>query len=619
MRKCKFCEYELLKGPVKVCKKCKSFYHFGCWYVLGRCLKEGCICSETYNLGEREQPAITSSRIEEVSEQIEVVERATYKTKIMDTKTKVASPLKKSGLKNLNWKRIAILSTIPVFLLFFILLLYFAIKFFNSNSVESIYGNGIKEMEQEKYEEAIKLFEKAFEKAPDFPDLKQKLIEAYRKHITSCKEHYKFNDALEALKRLSELTSEKEIKADLINFYILWGDYLLTNGNYQSAIEKFDKVLELDKTNEEGKQKRIHSLVSIIYDPEYELTEDLLKSLMENPDCKKRLEKDGIKLYSVQCQILKADINQDEYKDLIVAGEDMDSSSAGIDTYKIKAGKPELISSIDTSGYFLNKIDLIDLNYDKQLEIYSNWTEPGTTKRGFTVIVFGKDKLPDYRNSQQISDTPLTFEDINNDGKLEIIGKKLDESIIVGGEGLLIASIYQWQNYEFVDITFNYSEQYKKIYIDPVEKELENLSKIEDIIERAKNEDLLRKRIEKLYTVAGLEYDTKSGGKTPEETMELNFDYINKHEFYKAYMLRSNKRKTDGSFESFYYIWKNNISVKINELTLVEQGEDKAEVLVRFEATDQVKPGETKTSNYKGNYYLVKEGDLWYLDDSKVQ
>jgi hypothetical protein len=92
---------------------------------------------------------------------------------------------------------------------------------------------------------------------------------------------------------------------------------------------------------------------------------------------------DGIKLYSARCQIIKSDINDDGSKDLVVAGDDADSSLAGVNIYENSTGKPKLIMSVLTSGYYLNKLETIDLNGDKHPEVYSDWTEPKSTKFGF--------------------------------------------------------------------------------------------------------------------------------------------------------------------------------------------------------------------------------------------
>jgi len=612
MKKCIFCEYTVIKGYKQVCKKCKAVYHGECWNILGRCINQGCLCADSY------QFKLTAPfKQREAEEDKTPLMETEYKTRVMDTKTHIAPPSKKikSSIK-LNWKRLAIIGVVPLVLLFLFLVLFFLINTFTGNNVEKLYHSGLKKMEEEKYQMALETFEKAYGIDPSYPDLKVKLAETYLKLVKTYKDELKYNDAIETLNKAADLVGQEKIKKELIEIYNTWGENLLKQGSFQSALEKFEKVLEIDKGNEEAKKQSIHTLVSMIYSPEFEVTEEQLKLILSDKDCRTKLEKDGIKLYSVDCKFLKVDINRDGSKDIIVAGEDKDSSLAGVDVYKVNAGKPVLLTSVDTSGYFLNKICALDVNGDKFFEVFSDWTEPGSTKLGFTVMIFYKDDKISKRDTTKISDCPVVLEDINKDGTMEITGKKLYEGVFIDDGEVFLPCIYETQNYEFVDVTGTYAEDYRKLYIKPFEDKLQNMPAIEDPLEKVKYEEKLRGIIQKLYEMADMKYSTGSGGKTPDETMKANFDYINQQEFY---MLRSSERRSASSFEDFYNLWRYNMSVKVNELTLVSQEEDKAEVTVVFEATDYVKPGETRTETYRGTYYLIKEGDLWYLQDSKVK
>ena len=419
MKKCLFCEHTVIKGAKQVCKNCKAVYHSECWNVISRCINKDCLCSEVYTIN-----LSSSDERHKTQEPKNPPLNTEYKTRVMDTTTKIAPVIKRSKpATRFNWKRLILLGAIPVVLFLFVLAIYLAFNLLTGNSVEKLYAGGVKKLEEEKYQLAVDTFEKAYEINPEYPDLKEKLLEAYTGLTDDFKDEYRYSEAIETLDKISGLTDKEKTKSKLIEIYGLWGENLLKQGSYQSALEKFEKVSELDETNENAHKMKVHTLVSMIYTPDYDVKEEQQELILSDKNCRDRLEKEGIKLYSVQCQILKVDLDKDGTREIIVAGEDTDSSVAGIDVYKVIAGKPKLLTSIDTSGYFLNKIFTVDINTDKSMEVFSNWTEPGTTKFGFTVMLFYKDGIS-KRDSTKISDCPVAFEDINNDGTVEIIGKK---------------------------------------------------------------------------------------------------------------------------------------------------------------------------------------------------
>jgi len=598
---------------MKVCCSCKAVYHTGCWHVNGQCDNEGCLSTEAYTV----KPDTKSVKNENPEKELSSPDNKeiTYKTNPMDTKTKIIA---KNMLKRIRWGRIGLIAiTVPAVIIALILISTLAISVLGFGKDKKLYNSGIKKLEGNSYLEASLDFEEVLKINPKYPEIKPKLLETYKKLLEQYKDENKYNEAIKTYQKMTGLTGSDEAKTYLVDIYLQWGDYLLSQRSYQPATEKFQKVLELDKKDTEAKEKLIQTFMSILYDVEYDTTQEQLKLIISDKECRNKIKSDGIKLYSAQCQIIKSDINDDGFKEILVAGEDADSSGAGVDIYKIATGKPKLIKSVDTAGYYLNKFGTIDLNGDKHQEIFSDWTEPGSTKFGFTIFLFTKDKEPSYRNSNKISDCPLAFEDINNDGSIDIIAKQ-SLNIQINGEYYLFPHIYKWQNFEFVEVSSQYKDIYKKLYISSLEKKLKTPPAGDDPLKKAGYEDTVRAAIEELYEIIGLQYDSKTGAKSPEETIEANFNYLNQHEFYKAYMLRSAKRRQETPFENFYNLWRDNISIRVDEITLINKDEHKAEVRAVFEATEQVNLNETKTQTYKGNYYMVKEAGLWYLDDSKV-
>ncbi len=597
---------------MKVCCSCKAVYHTGCWHVNGQCNNEGCLSTEAYTV----KPDTKSVKNENPEKELSSPDKeTTYKTNSMDTKTKIMA---KNMFKRIRWGRIGLIAiTVPAVILGLILISTLATSILGFGKDKKLYNSGIKKLEENRYLEASADFEEVLKINPKYPEIKVKLLETYKKLLEQFKDENKYNEALKTFQKMSGMIRSDEAKASLTGIYLQWGDYLLSQRSYQPGTEKFQKVLEMNPGDSEAKDKLIQTFMSILYDVEYDTTQEQLKLIISDKECRNKITGDGIKLYSAQCQIIKSDINDDGSKDIVVAGEDRDSSQAGVNIYEISAGKPKLISSVDTSGYYLNKLGTIDLNGDKHPEIYSDWTEPKSTKFGFTIFLFTKDKKPSYRNSNKISDCPLSFEDINNDGSIDIIAKQ-SMNIQIDGQYYLFPHIYKWQNFEFVEVSSQYKDIYKKIYISALEKKLKTPPSGDDPLKKAGYEDSIRTAIEELYVIIGLQYDSKTGTKSPEETIEANFNYLNQHEFYKAYMLRSAKRRQETPFENFYNLWRDNISIKVDEITLINKDENKAEVRAVFEATEQVNLNETKTQTYKGNYYMVKESSLWYLDDSKV-
>jgi tetratricopeptide (TPR) repeat protein len=616
MKICTFCKYPILRGDMKVCCSCKAVYHTGCWHVNGQCDNEGCLSTEAYTV----KPETKSVKNENPEKELSSPDsnsnkEITYKTNPMDTKTKIIA---KNLFKRIRWGRIGIIViSVTAIILVLFLLSTLAVSLLGFGKDKKLYNSGIKKLEENKYLDASADFEEVIKINPKYPEIKPKLMETYRKLMEQFKHENKYNEAIKTYQKITGLSSSDEVRESLIDIYLQWGDYLLSQRSYQPATEKFQKVLELDKKDSEAKEKLIQTFISILYDVEYDTTQEQLKLIINDKECRNKIKSDGIKLYSAHCQIIKSDIDDDGFKDIVVAGEDTDSSPAGIDIYKIDTGKPKLIKSVDTSGYYLNKLGNIDLNADKHTEIFSDWTEPKSTKFGFTIFLFTKEKELSYRNSNKISDCPLSFEDINKDGTIEIIAKQ-SLNVQIDGEYYLFPHIYKWQNCEFVEVSSQYKDIYKKIYISALEKKLNNPPSNDDPLKKAAYEDTIRMSIEELYDIIGLKYDSKSGAKSPEETIEANFDYINRHEFYKAYMLRSAKRRQETPFENFYNLWRENISIRVEEITLINKDENKAEVRAVFEATEQVNLKETKTQVYRGTYYMIKESGLWYLDDSKV-
>ncbi|OQA16710.1 MAG: hypothetical protein BWY64_02494 [bacterium ADurb.Bin363] len=622
MKICKFCEYPIIRGTIKVCSNsnCKAIYHIECWNVNSRCT--ACMSTNADTV----KPRPTNSH-DENSENKEHYDKThlnnnphnNYKTNSVENKIKTGPRYKTNFLKSLRWQRVGLIAfIIPCTIFFIFLIINLISSIFEFGKDAKLYASGVKKLEQNKYNEATALFEDVLNLNPKYPDLEPKLVEAYKKLFSQLKDENNYNKALDILQKTNKLRPETDTKQDLIDLYLQWGEYLLTQKSYQPATEKFEYVLKIDKTDKTAKEKLKQVCISIIYDIEYEPNKEQIKRIINDKEYRNKIEKDGIKLYNTQCEILKSDLNNDGSKDIIVAGADADSAVAGVEAYQIKTGKPELLISVDTTGYYLNKMVAFDLNNDKHYEIFTDWTEKGTTKSGFTILLFSKGQEITFRNSNKISTCPLSYEDINNDGKLEIIGKKLYEGIKIDEKDFFLPYIYDWQNYEFVDVSSHYRDYYKKIYIDPLENKLTSIPEGKNYLEKVYYEEQIRKAITKLYNVIGLNYNSKTGGTTPEETIQINFDYINQHEFYKAYLLRSNYRRTQTSFDSFYNFWHDNIAITIHEITLVSKSDNKAEVQVTFEATDQINLKETRTQVYKGTYYMIKEFDLWYLDDSKV-
>jgi len=614
---CNFCGSHITRGDKAVCTRCKGVYHKGCWAISGSCCVKGCISSEAEIVPEI-KPAPKPGPLAEKDKPKKIPDNTVYRTNPMDTRTKVMP--RPSGLngfiKRLRWERIAIVAGGLLGLFIIIMLLNFVIGLLGFNKVEKLYLSGKEKFDQKSYSEAVKLFEEAFISDPDYPELKSNLIDAHGKLLAELKNKKKYDEAYDEFKRLSELTGDNK-PGKFIEFYSLWTDELIKDGKYQDAREKLKKIIELDKSNSAAKQKLSDVLVKMLYDAKQNTTTEQAKLILEDSNAKSKIKNDGIKLYTAKSLLLKYDVDNDKFNELIVAGEDTNSQVAGIQIYSIKDKKPKLVKSVDTTGYYINNLQLMDINKDKKFIVVSDWTEPGTTKAGFNVFLFPGDGQISCYDTRKISDSPVHIKDIDKNGGMEIIAEKLSD-IKLDNKDVFIPYIYQWKNGEILNVSNKYGNYYKEHYILPWEEKLKKIPKRQDYMEQAIYEENLNNIIIKLYSIAGLTYESKTGKASPEETIQANFDYINQHEYYKAFLLRSTKRRETMSFEGFYSDWRNNLSVRVNKLEVVSQNEKKSEVSVEFDSTDKGASGED-TKSFSGTYYLVKEGNLWYLDNSRVK
>jgi tetratricopeptide (TPR) repeat protein len=85
---------------------------------------------------------------------------------------------------------------------------------------------------------------------------------------------------------MSGMIRSDEAKTSLIDIYLQWGDYLLSQRSYQPATEKFQKVLEMDPKDSGAKDKLIQTFMSILYDVEYDTTQEQLKLIISDKECR---------------------------------------------------------------------------------------------------------------------------------------------------------------------------------------------------------------------------------------------------------------------------------------------------------------------------------------------
>lgn len=129
----------------------------------------------------------------------------------------------------------------------------------------------------------------------------------------------------------------------------------------------------------------------------------------------------------------------------------------------------------------------------------------------------------------------------------------------------------------------------------------------------------------KLLDFAGKEMSIKclSPVKQVSEVIQVinkNFDAISKKKFTEAYNLRSEKARSIVTYRDFCNNWKNNRSIKIEGIKVLEEEKDsnRATVETILISSDLTKDGKIFSGKYKGIYHLILEKENWKIDDSKV-